>query len=71
VEKTLAFADLLRLMQERSTAFQAAVATAPSLDVQVPTCPEWTLLDLAQHLVEGRHTWAATGDRGILDQLHA
>ena len=33
VEENLAFADLLRLMDERSTAFQAAVAAAPSLDV--------------------------------------
>jgi uncharacterized protein (TIGR03083 family) len=67
VEKTLEFADLLRLMQERSTAFQTAVATAPSLDVQVPTCPEWTLLDLVQHLVEGRHKWAATVAAGPAD----
>jgi uncharacterized protein (TIGR03083 family) len=69
VEKTLEFADLLRLTQERSTAFQAAVAAAPSLDVQVPTCPEWTLLDLVQHLVEGRHKWAATVAAGPADAL--
>jgi uncharacterized protein (TIGR03083 family) len=69
VEKTLEFADLLRLMQERSIAFQAAVAAAPSLDVQVPTCPEWTLLDLVQHLVEGRHKWAATVAAGAADAL--
>jgi uncharacterized protein (TIGR03083 family) len=67
VEKTLEFADLLRLMQERSTAFQAAVAAAPSLDVRVPTCPEWTLLDLVQHLVEGRHKWAAIVAAGPAD----
>ncbi|NBE83217.1 maleylpyruvate isomerase family mycothiol-dependent enzyme [Micromonospora sp. NEAU-HG-1] len=56
----LEFPDLLRLIDERSTAFRAALASAPSLDVQVPTCPEWTLFDLAQHLGEGRHSWAAT-----------
>jgi uncharacterized protein (TIGR03083 family) len=67
VEKTLEFADRLRLMDERSTAFQAAVAAAPSLDVPVPTCPEWTLLDLVQHLVEGRHKWAATVAAGPAD----
>ena len=67
VEKTLEFPDLLRLMQERSTAFQSAVATASSLDVQVPTCPDWTLLDLVQHLVEGRYTWAATIAAGPAD----
>jgi uncharacterized protein (TIGR03083 family) len=67
VEKALEFADLLRLMPERSTAFQAAVAAAPSLDVQVPTCPEWTLLDLVQHLVEGRRKWTAIVAAGPAD----
>lgn len=60
MEKTLEFADLLRLIDERSTAFRAAVASAPSLDAQVPTCPEWTLFDLVRHLGEGRRSWAAT-----------
>jgi uncharacterized protein (TIGR03083 family) len=60
VQETLEFPDLLRLIDERSTAFRAAVASAPSLDVQVPTCPEWTLFDLVQHLGEGRRAWAAT-----------
>jgi uncharacterized protein (TIGR03083 family) len=60
VTTTLEFAVLLRLIDERSTAFRAAVASAPSLDVQVPTCPEWTLFDLVQHLGEGRRSWAAT-----------
>lgn len=57
---TLEFPALLRLIDERSTAFRAAVASAPSLGVQVPTCPEWTLFDLAQHIGEGRRDWAAT-----------
>jgi uncharacterized protein (TIGR03083 family) len=60
VEKTLEFPDLLRLIDERSTAFRSAVASAPHLDAQVPTCPEWTLFDLVQHLGEGRRSWAAT-----------
>jgi uncharacterized protein (TIGR03083 family) len=60
VQNTLDFPDLLRLIDERSAAFRAAVAAAPSLDVQVPTCPEWTLHDLAKHLGEGRRAWAAT-----------
>jgi uncharacterized protein (TIGR03083 family) len=60
VTLTLEFPVLLRLIDERSTAFRAAVASAPSLDVQVPTCPEWTLFDLAQHIGEGRRDWAAT-----------
>ncbi len=60
MEETLEFRDLLRLIDERSTAFRAAVASAPSLDVRVPTCPEWTLFDLVRHLGEGRRSWAAT-----------
>ena len=67
MEETLEFADLLRLMDERSTAFRAAVAPAPSLDVQVPTCPEWTLFDLVQHLGEGRRRWAAIVAAGPAD----
>ena len=67
METTLAFADLLRLMDERSTAFRTAVAAAPSLDVRVPTCPEWTLFDLAQHLGEGRRKWAAIVAAGPAD----
>ncbi|MEO6088778.1 MAG: maleylpyruvate isomerase N-terminal domain-containing protein, partial [Umezawaea sp.] len=60
MEETLEFPDLLRLIDERSTAFCAAVASAPSLHVQVPTCPEWTLFDLVRHLGQGRRAWAAT-----------
>jgi len=60
VHNALGFPDLLRLIDDRSTAFRKAVADAPSLDVQVPTCPEWTLSDLAWHIGEGRHAWAAT-----------
>jgi uncharacterized protein (TIGR03083 family) len=58
VETTLEFADLLRLIDERAGAFQAAVAAAPSLDVPVPTCPEWTLADLVHHMGQGRRYWA-------------
>jgi uncharacterized protein (TIGR03083 family) len=60
MEKTLEFRDLLRLIDERSSAFRSAVASAPSLDVPVPTCPEWTLFDLAEHIGVGRRSWAAT-----------
>ncbi|MGV9266211.1 maleylpyruvate isomerase N-terminal domain-containing protein [Kitasatospora sp. NPDC003701] len=60
MQNTLDFPALLRLIDERSTAFRAAVAAAPGLDAQVPTCPEWTLFDLAQHIGEGRRDWAAT-----------
>lgn len=56
----LEFPELLRLIDDRASAFRAAVAAAPSLDLPVPTCPEWTLADLVQHIGEGRRRWAAT-----------
>lgn len=59
MDDTLDFPVLLRLIDERSVAFRAAIAAAPSLDVRVPTCPEWTLLELAQHIGDGRRRWAA------------
>jgi uncharacterized protein (TIGR03083 family) len=59
VEKTLEFPELLRLIDKRSIVFRAAVASAPSLDAQVPTCPEWTLFDLVKHLGEVHRFWAA------------
>ncbi|QZZ28233.1 maleylpyruvate isomerase family mycothiol-dependent enzyme [Streptomyces sp. ST1015] len=64
---TLAFPDLLRLLDDRSTAFRTAVAAAPRLDVQVPTCPEWTLADLAHHIGEGRRRWATIVQAGPAD----
>ncbi|MEV7543920.1 maleylpyruvate isomerase family mycothiol-dependent enzyme [Streptomyces sp. NPDC089915] len=57
-ERELEHSDLLRLIDERSAAFRAAVATAPDLGAQVPGCPEWTLLDLARHLGGGDRFWA-------------
>jgi uncharacterized protein (TIGR03083 family) len=59
MRETLDFRDLLRLIDDRSAAFRAAVAAAPDLDAQVPTCPGWTLFDLVRHLGEGRRKWAA------------
>ncbi|MDX8034783.1 maleylpyruvate isomerase family mycothiol-dependent enzyme [Lentzea sp. BCCO 10_0856] len=61
------FPDLLRLIDDRSTAFRAAVAAAPSLDAKVPACPEWTLADLAWHIGERRQIWAATVAAGSAD----
>ncbi|MFF1648808.1 maleylpyruvate isomerase family mycothiol-dependent enzyme [Streptomyces sp. NPDC058240] len=67
MQKTLEFPVLLRLIDERSVAFRAAVASAPSLDVQVPTCPEWKLLDLVRHLGGVHRFWAATVAAGPAD----
>lgn len=50
----MTFDEVLELIGERSAAFAAAIAAAPDLDAPVPTCPEWTLFDLAQHLGQGR-----------------
>ncbi|MET9914587.1 maleylpyruvate isomerase family mycothiol-dependent enzyme [Streptomyces sp. NPDC006476] len=67
MEENLEFPDLLRLIDERSTAFRAAVAAAPSLDAQVPTCPGWTLFDLVKHLGGGDRFWAAIVGAGPAD----
>ncbi|MEV4693684.1 maleylpyruvate isomerase N-terminal domain-containing protein [Micromonospora echinospora] len=56
----LTFPDRLRLIDDRSAAFRDAIAAAPDLDAPVPTCPGWTLFDLARHIGEGRRSWAAT-----------
>ena len=64
---TLEFPDLLRLIDERSTAFRAAVAAAPSLDLQVPTHPERTLFDLVQHVGMGRRKTTAVVAAGPAD----
>src|SRR5258708_25943302 len=38
--------------------------SAPGLELQVPACPEWTLLDLVQHLGEVHRFWAAAVNAG-------
>ncbi|BBH69648.1 hypothetical protein ACTI_63330 [Actinoplanes sp. OR16] len=59
MHKTLGFTELLDLIDDRSAAFHAAVTGATDLGVPVPSCPGWTLLDLAQHVGNGRRKWAA------------
>src|SRR5690606_12015109 len=52
---TLSFDDHLAAIQREGELFMAAVSTG-DLDATVPTCPEWTLRELAHHL--GRtHIW--------------
>jgi uncharacterized protein (TIGR03083 family) len=60
VDLIVDFPQRLRLIDERAAAFRAAVAAASDLDAPVPSCPGWTLLDLARHIGEGRQAWAAT-----------
>jgi len=68
VHPTLEFPDLLRLIEERSNEFRALVAAAPDLAVSVPSCPGWTLFDLAQHVGQGRLRWAAIVAAGPSDE---
>ncbi|MGC4950769.1 maleylpyruvate isomerase N-terminal domain-containing protein [Streptomyces sp. DT224] len=53
------FTGLLRLVDERSAAFRAAMASAPGFDAPVPGCPGWNPYDLARHLGGGDRYWAA------------
>ncbi|MGW7486936.1 maleylpyruvate isomerase family mycothiol-dependent enzyme [Streptomyces sp. NPDC054786] len=54
-----AFEDLLALIQDRSAALRSRVAGSPDLDVRVPSCPDWSLRDLVEHLTEVHRFWAA------------
>ncbi|SFR77831.1 TIGR03083 family protein [Agromyces sp. CF514] len=63
----LAFPDQLRLIDERSAAFRAAVASAPGLDIRMPTNPERTLFDHVQHVGMGRRKTAAIVIAGPAD----
>ena len=69
---TLTFSDHLRLIDDRSAAFRAAIAAAPSLDVRVLTSdphatPDRTLFDLVQHVGIGRRKSAAIVAAGPAD----
>lgn len=57
--QTPAFEDLLALVQDRSAALRSSVAGSPDLDVRVPSCPDWSLRDLVEHLIEVHRFWAA------------
>ncbi|MFF4749036.1 maleylpyruvate isomerase family mycothiol-dependent enzyme [Streptomyces sp. NPDC002514] len=57
--ETPAFEDLLALVQDRSAALRSSVAGSTDLDVRVPSCPDWSLRDLVEHLTEVHRFWAA------------
>lgn len=67
MHRLLTFADQLRLIDERSAAFSAAVAAGPSLDVRMPTNPARTLFDHVQHVGMGRRKAAAIVTAGPAD----
>ena len=58
MDEALELPALLQLIDERSAAFRAAVSAAPDLQAQVPTCPDWTLFELVQHVGQGQRRWA-------------
>lgn len=57
--QTPVFEGLLALVQDRSAALRGSVAGCADLDVRVPSCPDWSLRDLVEHLVEVHRFWAA------------
>ena len=63
----LTFADHLRLIEDRSAAFHAAVAAAPSLDLDVPTRPGQTVFDVVQQVGMGRRKSQAVVAAGPAD----
>ncbi|WP_236064261.1 maleylpyruvate isomerase N-terminal domain-containing protein [Streptomyces poriferorum] len=56
--RTPAFEDLLALVEDRSAALLDCVARSPDLDIRVPSCPDWSLRDLVEHLTEVQRFWA-------------
>ncbi|HEX3750357.1 MAG TPA: maleylpyruvate isomerase family mycothiol-dependent enzyme [Streptosporangiaceae bacterium] len=57
--QTPAFEDLLALVHDRSAALRNSVAGSPDLGVRVPSCPDWSLGDLVEHLTQVHRFWAA------------
>jgi uncharacterized protein (TIGR03083 family) len=57
--QTPAFEDLLGLVHDRSAALRSSVAGSPDLGVRVPSCPDWSLGDLVEHLTQVHRFWAA------------
>ncbi len=69
--QTLAFADVLQLITDRSDALREAARQA-GLDARVPSCPDWTVHDLIAHLGAVQRTWAAeveVGAAGDTDEI--
>ncbi|MDX1449026.1 MAG: maleylpyruvate isomerase family mycothiol-dependent enzyme [Acidimicrobiia bacterium] len=58
--------DFLAAIRTESARF-AACLRAGSWDAPVPSCPGWTLADLAWHLTEVQHYWASIASDLLLD----
>jgi uncharacterized protein (TIGR03083 family) len=57
--ETPAFEELLALVEDRSAALRKSVSGSPDPDVRVPSCPDWSLRDLVEHLTEVHRFWVA------------
>ena len=57
--RTPAFEDLLALAEDRCTALRDSVASSSDPHVRVPSCPDWSLRDLVEHLTEVHRFWTA------------
>lgn len=57
--ETPAFENLLTLVEDRSAALRDSYAGSPDPDVRVPSCPDWSLRDLVEHVTEVQRFWAA------------
>ncbi|MEU9089891.1 maleylpyruvate isomerase family mycothiol-dependent enzyme [Streptomyces sp. NPDC048428] len=53
------FEELLSLVQDRSDALRSSIAGVPDQAVRVPSCPDWSLRDLVEHVTEVQRFWAA------------
>ena len=62
--ETPAFEDLLDLVEDRSAALRESVAGWPDPHARVPSCPDWSLRDLVEHLTEVHRFWAAAVTAG-------
>lgn len=60
-------AEHIAVLEEEGQRFAAAARTT-GLDVHIPTCPEWNMLDLVRHLSE-IHLWAAARVAKRTDKL--
>lgn len=62
--QTPAFEDLLTLVEDRSAALRSSAAASPGLDVRVPSCPDWSLRNLVEHLTDVHRFWTAAVTAG-------
>ncbi|MEU3792331.1 maleylpyruvate isomerase family mycothiol-dependent enzyme [Streptomyces fructofermentans] len=58
------FEELLSLIEDRSAALRAEFAASPDPGVRVPSCPDWSLGDLVEHLTGVHRFWADTVEAG-------